>query len=415
MVSKGASLKMRDTTAVFLVICAACLVCQGQSPGTGPDTELFTKPEGVVTRWSSFENIGAEKGAGGRENQAAKGHAFDSIQPGETKVLLDVKGSGTLRRIWLTLQPRDPGILRALRLEMTWDGTAQPAVSVPLGDFFNWVHGRPAKFENALFANPEGRSFVCFIPMPFRRGARVSITNDSDTPISHLFYDINITLGDKHGPDVMYFHASWRRERMTKLAEDFAILPRVRGSGRFIGCHVGVIGNQEYLGWWGEGEVKIYLDGDEQSPTLCGTGTEDYIATAWGQGEYGQRYHGSLEVDNEKQRYSFYRYHIPDPVYFDTDCHVTLQQIGGSNKANVVQMLGDSIDIRPVSADKDGHFVKLLEPGAKIDLLEDIDDSAWVNYYRRDDVSAVAFFYLKAPVSNLPALPPVGERVAGLK
>jgi hypothetical protein len=117
--------------------------------------------------------------------------------------------------MWITLRPRDPKILRALRLEMFWDGSEQPAVSVPLGDFFNWVHGQPVKFENALFANPEGRSFACFIPMPFRNGAKISITNDSQTPIPHIFYDVNVTLGDQHGPEVMYFHACWRREQPT--------------------------------------------------------------------------------------------------------------------------------------------------------------------------------------------------------
>ena len=166
----------------------------------------------MVTRWSSFENLAAGKGEGGRENQGAKGHAFDSIKPGETKVLLDVAGSGMVRRMWITLRPRDPKTLR-LRLEMFWDGSQKPAVSVPLGDFFNWVHGQPVKFENALFANPEGRSFVSFVPMPFRKGAKISITNDSQTPIPHIFYDVNVTLGDQHGPDVMYFHASWRREQ----------------------------------------------------------------------------------------------------------------------------------------------------------------------------------------------------------
>jgi hypothetical protein len=153
---------MKIGTAISLSVWTACLACHAQSVESDRSSDLFTKPKGVVTRWSSFENLAARKGEGGRENQGAKGHAFDSIKPGETKVLLDVAGSGVVRRMWITLRPRDPKILRALRLEMFWDGSDKPAVSVPLGDFFNWVHGRPVKFENALFANPEGRSFVCF-------------------------------------------------------------------------------------------------------------------------------------------------------------------------------------------------------------------------------------------------------------
>jgi hypothetical protein len=393
----------------------AWLTCHVQSVAASEKDELFSKPEGVMTRWSSFENLSARKGEGGRENQGAKGHAFDSIEPGEIKTLLDVEGSGVVRRMWITLRPRDPGILRSLRLEMFWDGSEKPAVSVPFGDFFNWVHGQPVEFENALFANPEGRSFVSFVPMPFRKRARISITNDSTTPIPHIFYDVNVTLGDQHGPDVMYFHASWQRESLTILGEDFAILPRVEGSGRFLGCHVGVIANQKNIGWWGEGEVKVYLDGDTDLPTLCGTGTEDYIATAWGQGEYGQRFHGCLLADDEKKRYAFYRYHIPDPIYFDQDCRVTIQQIGGSNKKDIVKMLDNGIEIKPISADDRGRFIKLLDPGNNVDLVRDIRDSAWVNYYRRDDVSAIALFYLDRPTNNLPPLQPVTQRTAGME
>jgi hypothetical protein len=308
----------------------------------------------VTTRWSSFENLTAEKGQGGEENCGAKGHAFDSLGRGETKVLLDVKGSGTVRRMWITLRPRNPKVLRALRLAMFWDTSDQPAVSVPLGDFFNWVHGQPAVFENALFANPEGRSFVCFIPMPFRTAAKVTLTNESGVDIPHVFYDINVTMGDRHGADTLYFHASWRRERPTTLGEDFAILPRVSGAGRFLGCHVGVIANP-----------------------------------------------------------AFYRYHIPDPVYFDQDCRVTVQQIGGSQKKAIVAMLEKGVAIKPISVDDGGKFVKLLDPARN---LADVGtDDSWTNYYRRDDLSAVAFFYLDTPTNNLPPMPPADERTAAVE
>jgi len=413
---KGASAKMKITTTIILFgTSAVCAICQAQSPGSDQSGDLFRKPAGVVTRWSSFENLAARKGEGGKENKGAKGHAFDSIAAGETKVLLDVTGSGTVRRMWVTLRPRDPKMLRSLRLDMFWDGANKPAVSVPVGDFFNWVHGQPAKFENALFANPEGRSFVCFIPMPFRKAAKITLTNESDRALPHIFYDVNLTLGDQHGPEVLYFHASWHRDRLTKLGEDFAILPRVNGAGRFLGCHVGVIANPVNIGWWGEGEVKVYLDGDDDLPTLCGTGTEDYIATAWGQGEYGQRYHGCLQANNETRHYSFYRYHIPDPVYFDEDCRVTIQQIGGSNKKDVAKMVEQGVEIKPISADQGGKFLKLLEEKPAIDLAKDVADSSWVNYYRRDDVSAVAFFYLDSPTNNLPPLAEAAERAASLE
>jgi hypothetical protein len=406
---------MRCAVPMFLATSISSVSAIGQTVGGHPGSDLFHKPPGVATRWSSFENLEARPGAGGAENRGAKGHAFDSLDAGETKVLLDLTGSGTVRRIWLTLRPRNPAVLRALRLDMTWDHADKPAVSVPLGDFFNWVHGQPAAFENALFANPEARSFVCFVPMPFRAAAKITLTNESDTDIPHLFYDINATVGDRHDEHVMYFHASWRREQLTRLGHDFEILPRVEGAGRFLGCHVGVIANQRNVGWWGEGEVKVYLDGDTTQPTLCGTGTEDYIATAWGQGEYAQRYHGCLLADNDAQRYSFYRYHIPDPVYFDRECRVTIQQIGGTNNKDVLAMVKRGIEIQPISADADGRFIKLLEQDRPLDVLESIPDSSWVNYYRRDDVSAVSFFYLDSPTNNLPALAPVAERTAAVE
>src|SRR5581483_8887372 len=123
------------------------------------DHDLARRSPGTDTRWASFENPSAGKGQGGQENQGAKGHAFDSIEPGETKVLLKVSGAGEIRRIWFTIRDRDPEMLRALRLEMYWDGAASPAVAVPFGDFFGAILGRAVAFENELFADPEGRSF----------------------------------------------------------------------------------------------------------------------------------------------------------------------------------------------------------------------------------------------------------------
>ncbi len=406
---------MKRMVLALLFFVAACVACHAQMLGLGADDALYRKPAGVVSRWYSFENLEAAKGGGGKENHGAKGHAFDMIAPGETKVLMDAKGSGTVRRMWFTLKPLAPRVLRSLRLEMYWDGKDKPAVSVPMGDFFNWVLGRPVAFENALFANPEARSFVCFIPMPFRTSAKVTLTNDSDVPVTRLFYDINITLGDEHGDDVLYFHSSWRRERPTKLGEDFAILPLVKGSGRFLGCHIGVIADDQYIGWWGEGEVKVYIDGDKELPTLCGTGTEDYIATAWGQGEYAQRYHGCLIANNEEHVYSFYRYHIPDPIYFDQDCRVTIQQIGGSRKLNIVKMLEAGVRITPITILDGDKFVKLLEQTPPVDLSKEFPNRGWTNYYRQDDYSAVAFFYLDAPENNLPPLASVDERVEAIE
>lgn len=377
--------------------------------------DLARRPSGEQTRWSSFENLKAAKGAGGESNQGAKGYPMDSIAAHETKTLLDVKGAGEIRRIWMTVSERNPRILRALRLEIFWDGARQPAVSVPLGDFFGAIFGKTRKLENELFANPEGRSFVTAIPMPYRDGARVTLTNDSDTPLRLLFFDVNILQKAKADEDLLYFHAIWRRENPTTLARDFEILPRISGTGRFLGAHIGVVANAKTPGWWGEGEVKMYLDGDSKLPTLAGTGTEDYIGTGWGQGTYQQRFQGSLIADGKTGEYGFYRYHIPDPVYFYKDIRVTLQQMGGAPYEEYSKIQTEpGAEVRPVTAEVNGKLVRLLEPGEKPLSEQPVQTNSWINYFRQDDVSAVALFYLDKPTNGLPPIAPLAARVAGL-
>ena len=377
---------------------------------------LYRKPAGVQSRWASFENPGALKGQGGKENKGAKGHAFDMLKAGETKTLMDVKGSGTIRRIWMTINQRDPLMLRSLRLEMYWDGAFKPAVSVPLGDFFGASVGELRVYESALFSSPEARSFTCIVPMPFRTGARITVTNDSDVPLSHIFYDIDFTQGEKHPSDMLYFHAHWRRERWTTFKEDFEILPKIKGEGRFLGCNIGVLLKPGNTGWWGEGEVKVYLDGDLKWPTLVGTGLEDYIGTGWGLGTYANQFQGCPIADHGTGRYSFYRYHVPDPIYFDADCRVAIQQIGGGANHIIAEMQETGAQFEPVTVDSGGYdkFTKLYEERNPPKLGDEDFPRGHVNVYRQDDYAATAFFYLDAPTSTLPALAPVKERIEGL-
>lgn len=391
----------------FGLMCAMALL-----PATA--TELYEMPSGVQSRWTSFENPDGAKGAGGMSNNGGKGAAFEPVAPGEAKVLLDVQGAGTLHRMWFTLRNRDQESLRSYVIRMYWDGAEKPAVEAPFGDFFGAILGRPVAFQGELFANPEGRSFNCFVPMPFRTGARVTFTNESTQPLDQLFYDINYTLTETQPDNALYFHAFWHRMRSTELGKDFELLPSVAGRGRFLGAHIGVIGNKDVLGWWGEGEVKMYLDGDTEWPTICGTGTEDYISTAYGQGEFGHRYSGSLIVDNKKRQWTFYRYHVPDPVYFNQDIRVTLQQMGGSGKEDVIKMLEKGVEILPVTIHESGPIVRLLEMNPAPDLRRDSLPGGWTNFYRRDDVSAAAFFYLDRPVNELPPIAPVEERIAAI-
>jgi hypothetical protein len=377
---------------------------------------LYEKPQNVQTRWFSFENHSLERGQAGQTNRGAKGFAFDGVEAGETKTLLDIEGSGTVCRIWMTVSERSPEMLRSLKLEIFWDKSETPAVSVPLGDFFGIGLGRTTAFECALFSNPEGRSFNCCIPMPFRTGAKVTLTNEAASRLSHLFYDIDLLTGVTHTPETLYFHAHWRRENPNRLGEEFVILPHVAGNGRFIGCNLGVMTDARYDGtWWGEGEVKIRF-GSDAEPTLCGTGTEDYIGTGWGQGVYAHRTQGCLIADKAARQWAFYRYHLDDPVFFDEGCSVSIQTIGGCNKTEAAALQKQGVPLIPVSIDtgqKDG-FHRLMEWEQPIDLDDATVPDGWCNFWRQDDWSGTAYFYLDTPHGVLPALASTSERAAGL-
>ncbi|MCB1128029.1 MAG: DUF2961 domain-containing protein, partial [Verrucomicrobiae bacterium] len=390
--------------------------------------ELYqAPPRGTHTRWISPENPDGAKGAGGRTNHGAKGMAFIVIKPGDTAVLADIHGAGIIHRMWLSgTIPRNAEQRRLVRLEMYWDGAKTPAVAAPIGDFFGVGLGLLVPFESALFSSPEGRSYNVTIPMPYRTGARIVLVNESKAH-ALVWYDINYTEVAEHGDDVLYFHSAWHRELKTTLGKDFEILPKVAGKGRYLGANIGVIGSPDYRGtWFGEGEVKVYLDGDTTLPTLVGTGTEDYIGSGWGQGEYDGRIHGSLVSDSARDLYAFYRFHLDDPVYFHQDCRVTIQQIGNTGTGRVREMLAQGVELKPVWVlDTHGEDVLNLQgQSPSIHLLLDRTDlppfddpahpSGGCNFYRRDDVSATAYFYLDRPENGLPPLAPAEVRLKNL-
>jgi hypothetical protein len=376
---------------------------------------LFEAGSGRTPRWASFENPQAEKGAAGRENKTAKGHAFDSLKAGRSVTLMEFTGSGVIRRIWITVNDRSPEMLRSLTLAAYWDGEAKPAVLAPLGDFFGIAHGQLCAFESALLSNPEGRSFNCFIPMPFRRSARVVLSNDSKKDISNLFYDVDFESVNDLPANALYFHCYWGRQVRTRLGEDYEILPRVAGKGRLLGVNVGVLRNPIYEdSWWGEGEVKMYLDGDDQHPTIAGTGAEDYTGTAWGLGKFINRYEGCTVADTAQGMWTFYRFHVPDPIFFQKDLKVTIQAIGGSGAAKVREFVKRGLPLIPVSVDLHGQFTKLLDPGAP-SLNDSHFSDGWINFYRQDDYCATAYFYLDKPSHDLPSMPEMDVRLNGIK
>ena len=378
---------------------ASPVVVQGQAP-------LYAVPDGVETRWNSFENPKAEKGAGGQTKEGRKGAAYFPLKTGESHVLAEESGqSGTVRRIWVTINDRTPKMLRGLQLDFYWDGAAKPAVSVPLGDFFGMGLGRACAFESEFFSSPEGRSFNCCVPMPFKKGMKIVVTNPTTLNLPLFFYDVDYTLGDAHGPEMLYFHAYFHRENPTTMKKDFEFLPKVTGKGRFLGVNVGVIANtkQYFTSWWGEGECKAFLDGDTEHPTLCGTGTEDYIGTGWFLGAFSHRFQGCPLADKDRMQYCFYRFHVPDPVYFHTDIRVTMQQIGC--------WLPECKSLMQ----KSGNTYYVAGPGkTPVDWTQGEGLKDYGLFEREDDWSSCAYFFLDRPENDLPALQSVEERTAGL-
>lgn len=394
----------------LVIIFSQCKENEEQENGN----ELFEYNDNITTRWSSPENINGLQGNGGKENNTAKGHAFDSIAAGATYKLLDIKDMGIINRMWITINDRSPEMLRALKIEMFWDGADKPAVSVPFGDFFGVGLGQTTAFQNALFANAEGRSFNCFIKMPFKSGAKIQVVNESFKTLPLFFFDVDYSLLKEWNDDYMYFHAYWHRDTATTLAEDYEILPKLEGKGRFLGTNIGVAANPAYRkSWFGEGEVKIYLDDDKDYPTLNGTGTEDYIGTGWGQGKFINDYAGCSVADDSLLQWAFYRYHIPDPVFFKTGLRVTMQQIGGDATDSVAAYQKEGAPLVPVST-SESQFHSFYKKDSVVQLANS-PYKGWTNFYRSDDVSAVAYFYLDKPTSNLNAIQPVAIRTTKLR
>lgn len=404
---------MKQSFLVCLFLFCTIGIVMGQTNG---NNSLFQYKKGWESRWSSPENLNGRKGEGGKENNGAKGHPFDTIGAGKSLTLLDVNGMGIVNRIWITVSDQSAETLRGVKIEMFWDNEKKPAVSAPLGDFFGGGLGRKVAFQNALFADPEGRSFNSFIPMPFRKAAKIVLTNETSKRIDRCFFDVDFNYIPKWKSDYLYLHAYWHRDTATEPGKDFELLPNVDGRGRFLGINVSILSNPLYKGsWWGEGEVKVYLDGDKNFPTLNGTGTEDYIGTAWGQGKFINDYTGCLISDDSLKQWSFYRYHIPDPVFFDKDCRVTIQQMGGTFTEIVAKYQHEGLPVIPTAIDNNSGGMYGLynkDKVAKIDTT--VFPKVWVNFYRKDDISSVAYFYLDSPAGKLPAIQTAAIRTYGL-
>jgi len=300
---------------------------------------------GVVTRSVSPENPTGEAGGGGRATEGTgAGAARDLGQgwkvspsvevPAHTTVdLAAIDGPGRITHIWLTTHPDH---WRCLLLRARWDGAEAPAVEVPVGDFFGQGWGRFAQLSSSMVAvNPHG-GFSCYWPMPFREGAHLTLTNLADVP-TVVYFQVTYEIGGDE-PGSAYLHAHWRRSNPVD-AGVHTLVDGVRGMGHYVGTYLAWGSNSR--GWWGEGEVKFYLDGDADFPTVCGTGTEDYFGGAWNFDVPGQGYtafstpylglHQVIKPDglyDSQLRFGMYRWHVPDPIRFAAALRVTVQALG---------------------------------------------------------------------------------------
>jgi hypothetical protein len=318
----------------------------GQFNGLGMHMGNLARLSAAQTRSISPENLTGEKGAGGMATDGTgaicardlglgwKISPSVRIDPGETFELADIDGPGDIQQIWMT----PTGKWRFSILRIYWDGQEQPSVECPVGDFFAMGWGEYAHLSSlAVCVNP-GSAFNSYWEMPFRKRCRMTFTNLADEPMV-LYYQINYTLTEVP-EDTAYFHAQFRRVNPLPYGDVYTLLEGVQGQGHYVGTYMawGVNNN----GWWGEGEIKFYMDGDDAFPTICGTGTEDYFCGSYNfENQALHQYqpfttpyaglHQVIKPDGlyrSQQRFGMYRWHITDPVRFQHDLRVTIQALG---------------------------------------------------------------------------------------
>ncbi|MEN6385526.1 MAG: glycoside hydrolase family 172 protein [Phycisphaerales bacterium] len=281
----------------------------------------------IESRSITAENPTGEKGKGGMTASnigvGRKGRALLNIDPGEKITLCEIKGPAVIRRMWVTLPSKKENLLGFV-IRGYWDGQKTPSIEAPIGYFFGSAHGITKAYQSAVHSMTDTAGMSIYLQMPFLKKAKFTITNEGPEKNVPFYYQVDYTINEKLSNDIGRLHVSYHRENPTTLGEDFTILSKRTGMGRFMGCVLGI--NNADNKWWGEGEVKMYLDGDEKFPTICGTGTEDYIGHAWGFHNNAFMFGGMAFRDDKL--YTLYRWHLPDPIYWKKDIRVTLQQIG---------------------------------------------------------------------------------------
>jgi len=356
--------------------------------GLGMGLGALPRLSNAKTRSISAENLTGAKGQGGRATEGTgKGASAGlgvgwkvspsiEIKPGETRTIADITGSGAIQHIWLT----PAGIkLREFVIRMYWDGQEHPSVEAPLGDFFccGWGGQNFLVSSLAICVNTN-RGFNSYWEMPFRKSARITIENVSPDQSAILYYQITYTETEVPA-DLAYFHAHFRRSNPLPFGQNYTILEGVKGHGHYVGTYMAWGVNNS--GWWGEGEIKFFMDGDVEFPTICGTGTEDYFCGAYcfdrGFFEGGEHayegfttaYAGLPQIIRpdgmykSQTRFGLYRWHIMDPIRFESDLRVTVQALGWRTN------------------EKNGRYLPL-----------------------QDDIASVAYWYQSLPGAKFPPM-----------
>jgi Protein of unknown function (DUF2961) len=351
--------------------------------GLGMNLGNLSRLSNAQTRSISPENFTGTKGHGGMAIDGTGAiHARDLgrswkispsiiIQAQRTISMAEIQSSGAIQHIWLTTYPKN---WRRLILRAYWDGEKNPSIECPIGDFFvnGWCeHCNVNSLPIAV--NPAG-GMNSYWEMPFRQSANFTLTNLSNEDIT-CYYQVDYTLTDVPD-DIAYFHAEWRRSNPLPYQQMHTLLDGVKGKGHYVGTYLAWLINKS--GWWGEGEVKFYLDGDTEFPTICGTGTEDYFGGAWNfehpKGQYGTYSTAFLGLPQvivpdglyrSQQCFGMYRWHIMDPIRFEEDLRVTIQALGWRN---------------------DGRYLP-----------------------RQDDIASTAYWYQREPHTPHPPLPNLDE------
>ena len=332
-----------------------------RSRSISPENFTGAKGKGGMATEGTGEPCARELGQGWKVSPSVR------IEAGQTFELADIAGPGTIEQIWMT----PTGNWRFSILRIYWDDQQHPSVECPVGDFFACGWGAYSQVSSlAICVNP-GSAFNCYWPMPFKKRCRVTLENRAADDMV-LYYQINYSLGEVD-ENAGYFHSQFRRVNPLPYREVYTILDGVQGQGRYVGTYMAWGVNNS--GWWGEGEIKFYLDGDVEFPTICGTGTEDYFCGSYNfenrethqYQEFTTPYAGMPQVlrpdgvYRSQMRFGLYRWHITDPVRFQEDIRVTIQALGWRSN---------------------GRYLPL-----------------------QDDIASVAYWYQKLPTARFPELP----------